>query len=305
MNKTRDVYLPAAPEDENLVSGRFPPQRIRNESTDSVNILIRSEDRSHGNDFDFQSDLIASSAHIRKIQLSKAIVPLCPQINEHNKSVTITHSTGTVTFDLIPGFYSCQSLANMMQQQFLVAWQSLLVTNSVSVSYDIDRRSIVINDDLGALWYLHTGCPFDVYARNVVKFPSKVAGSPVTSRLTESLSLGMIYSRFYILTSSRLTEDQKSFSMISGRGPSNILSIIDVASAYNVSQFAVSISFPGTEFSIDTISYAPKINILNRNKSLRILDLQLEDEFSFNLSTIDTTEMPFEYSTAFFFQGYL
>jgi len=303
--QSRSIYLPASPEDENLVSGRFPPQRIKNEEVDSVNILIRSEDRSHGNDFDFESNLITSSAHIRKLQLSKAIVPLSPQINIHNKSVTITHATGTVTFDLIPGFYSCQSLANMMQQQFLAAWQSLLPTNSVSVSYDIDRRSIVINDDFAAFWYIHTGCPFDLFARNVVKFPTQFAGNPLLSRLTESLSLGMIYSRFYLLTSSRLTEDQKSFSIISGRGPSNIVSIIDVGSAYNISQWAVSVSFPGTTFTIDTLSYSPKINVLNRNKSLRIVDLQLEDEFGFNLNSISTAALPFEYSTAFFFQGYL
>lgn len=300
-----EVYLPATSEDKNMVSGRFPPQRIRTEPADSINLLIRSEDRTFGNDFNFQSDILTSSAHIRKIQLSRAIVPLAPQINVHNKSVTVTHDTGTVTFDLIEGFYSVQALANMMQQQFLAAWQSLNALNSCTVNYDIDRRSIIISDDNLQNWYIHTGCPFDSFARNVVKFPTLPAGSATVTDTSESLSLGMIYSRFYVLTSSRLTEDQKSFSVVSGLGPSNIVSIIDIASKYNEEQFAVSVSFPGTTVIADTQQYAPRINLLNRNKALKIIDLEIADEFGNNLSTLNTTDQPYEYSTAFWFQCYL
>lgn len=300
-----EVYLPAQSEDKNMVSGRFPPQRIRSEPTDSINLLIRSENRTYGNDFDFQSDILTSSAHIRKIQLAKAFVPLTPQINIHNKSVTVTHDDGTVTFDLIEGFYSVQALANMLQSQFLAAWKSLDATNACTVNYNIDRRSIVISDDFGEAFYIQTGCPFDLYGRNVVKFPTLAAGSPTATTVSESLSLGMIYSRFLVLTSNRLTEDQKSFSVVSGLGPSNIVSVIDIASAYNESQWAVSVSFPGTDVVIDTLDYAPRINLLNRNKALKIIDLEIADEFGFNLSTIDTVDHPYKYSCAFFFQCFL
>ena len=85
MEKIPRISLPAVPEDNDMVSGRFPPQRVKVESTDSVNLVVRSEDRLHGSDFDFQIDLLTSSAHIRKIQLAKCMLPLLPQVNENNK----------------------------------------------------------------------------------------------------------------------------------------------------------------------------------------------------------------------------
>lgn len=305
MSNIESVYLIAQPEDNDLVSGRFPPQRVRVEPTDSVNILIRSEDRISGTDYDFDVDLLASSAHIRKLQITKVILPLLPTINANDKSVTVTHDDGDVTFDLIEGYYSVQALANMLQAQFLAAFQSLDVTNSVTVNYDIDRRSINITDDGGENWYIHEECDFNKFGRNVCKFPVLPAGSPTATSVSESTSLGMIYSRFIILASDRLTQDQKSYSIISGRGASNIIAILDIASKYSENQFAVSTSFPGTDFVIDTLEYAPRINILNRNKALKILDFKLIDEFSFDLDTINTPEHPFIYPITIWMQGYL
>lgn len=302
MEKITKVYLHSAPEDNDLVSGRFPPQRVRNESTDSVNMIIRSEDRNFGNDFDFQVDLLTSSTHIRKIQLAKCMLPLLPQINSKNKSITITHADGTVTFDLIEGYYSVQAMVNMMQSEFLNAWISLDPTNLVTVNYNIERREISITDDNGENWYIHSGCPFDLYARNVVKFPTLPSGSlPVTNEY-KSNSLGMIYSRYVIVTSNRLTEDQKSYSILSNIGPKNVVAVLDLSSKYTEAQFAVTSSFPGTDVVIDSLEYAPKINLLNRNKALKIVDIQLIDEFGFNLNELNTPSYTFVYPVAMWFQ---
>ena len=305
MTSENPIYLKALPEDNDMVSGRYPPQRIKNEPTDSVNLIIRSEDRIFGNDFDFQVDLLTSSVHIRKIQLAKCLLPLLPQINENNKSITVTHDTGTITFNLIDGYYSVQALANMMQAQFTAAWLSLNPLNSVTVNYDIDKRAITINDNNNANWYIHTDCPFNNYARNVVKFQTQAAGSATSQSFFSSTSLGMIYSRFIILSSSRLTEDQKSFSIVSNRGPTDIVAILDIASKYDNDQFAVSTSFPGTDVVLDTLDYAPRINILNRNKSLKIIDFQLTDEFGFPLNNINSNDYNFIYPTAMWFQCFL
>ena len=302
MDNIASVYLKSQPEDNDLVSGRYPPQRVRVEPTDSINVLIRSEDRSYGTDFDFQVDLLTTSAHIRKVQLAKCMLPLLPQINANNKSITVTHIDGTVTFDLVEGFFSVQALANMMQAQFTTAWLSLGVGNSVTVNYNIDRRTIVITDDNAEDWYIHTDCPFDRFARNVVKFPTLAAGSVVATSVSESLSLGMIYSRFVIVSSNRLTEDQKAFSIVSDLGPSNILAILDLASKYDESQFAVSVSFPGTNVVINALDYAPRINLLNRGKSLKVIDFQFHDEFGFPLDNINTVDHPFVYPTALWLQ---
>lgn len=302
---TNSVLIPAVPEHQDMVSGRFPPQRIRIEPTDSVNILIRSEDRRHGNDFDFTIDLIASTAHIRKIQLSKFMGPLLPQVNQNNKYLTIVHADGTITTTLTEGYYSVQSFVNMLQSALTVSWSSLGAGNIVTVSYNIERRSISVVDNNGEQWYFASESTFILYGRNVVKFPSKPIGSPLTSNITESQSLGMIYSRFLILTSNRLTEDQKTYSTISGKGPSNIVSIIDLSSQYSAAQFAVSSSFPGTEIVADTLAYSPRINVLNRNKALKLIDLTLDDEFGFKVSSINTPTYTFEYPVAMWFQCYL
>ena len=306
MDNIPQVYLRAYPEDNDLVSGKFPPQRVKTEEQDSVNMLVRSENRIYGTNYNFQIDLQTSTAHIRKMTLSKVGIPLLPQINEKNKSVTVTHTNGTVTFNLIEGYYSVQSLVNMMQAQFLAAWQSLDATNLVTISYNIEKRTIRITDDNGENFYIHSESNFARYGFNVVRFPTLPAGSPLPIGSTLiSNSLGMIYSRFILLTSSRMTEDQKSYSIVSGSGPQNIVAIIDLASHYKSEQFTVSSSFPGTDVVIDTHDYSPRINVLNRNKSFKVMDFQLIDEFGFCLDELDTNTFDFEYPVFFWFSCFL
>jgi hypothetical protein len=301
-----EMYLPARPEDKNMVGGVYPPQRIKTEDQDSINVLIRSEDRNYGNDFKFTVNLLTSTAHIRKLSLAKIGMPLLPQINEHDKNVIVTHVDGTVSFDLVEGYYSIQSFINMLQQEFENAFKSLDVTNNVVVSYDIEKRSITITDLNSEAFYIHTECNFNRYGRNVVKFNTLPAGSalPITFSYN-SVSVGMIYSRFVVLSSSRLTEDQKTYSVVSNQGPSDIISIIDIASAYDSDQFTVNSSFPGTDVIINTLGYSPRINVLNRNKSLKVMDFTLTDEFNFGLDTLNTPTYSFEYPVFFWFVGYV
>lgn len=299
------VRLESAPEDQNMSYGKYPPNRVMTEEQDTVNMVIRSDDRTYGDDFNFQIDLLTSTIGIRKIQLAKCILPLLPQINVHNKTITVTHVDGDVTFDLVEGFYSVQSLVNMMENEFTNAWLSLDVTNAVTVSYDIDRRSISIIDDNAENFFIHTNCPFDRYARNVVNFPTQLSGSGLSTSSIESLSLGMIYSRYVILSSSRLTQDQKGFSVVSTGGASDIVSVIDLASQYSPAQFTVSSSFAGTDVVIDTLDYSPRINTVNRFKSFKVMDFSFTDEFGFGVSTLNTSNYRFEYSVALWFQCYL
>jgi len=296
------VYLKALPEDTDMVTGRFPAQRVRADNLDTVNIIVRSDDRTSGDDFDFQVDLLGSSNHIKQAQLAKCMLPLLPQINVHNHSITVTHVDGTVVIPLVDGFFSIQSLTNMLQSVFTAAWQSLDITNQVTVSYDVDRRSISIIDDNAEAFYIHSACIFNLYGGNVVKFPTEPSGSVPSTTSIESLSLGMIYSRYIILSSRRMTADQKSFSMISGKGASDVVAVVDIASQYSPSQFSVSSSFPGTDVVVDTLSYAPRINMNNRYKSLKVIDFSLFDEFSFSLSQLSTSSYRFEYPVSMWFQ---
>jgi len=302
MEQLPSFYLQASPEDKDMVSGRFPPQRIRSEDPDSVNLLIRSEDRSFGSDFDFQVDLLTTSSHIRKIQLCKAILPLLPQINVHNNTITVTHTDGTVTFTLDESYYSVQSMVNMMQAKFTAAWVSLDATNSVTISYNIERRSITIVDDNAEQFYIHNNSPFVLYGNNVVQFPIQAAGSALSTTSIESTSLEMIYSRYVTINPNRLPEDQKAYSIVSHRGPQNIVAVVDLVAAYTSQQFSVSSSYPGTQFSIETLQYAPRINLLNRTKALKVIDFVVEDEYGFKLSDLDTPTYTFAYGIVMWFQ---
>jgi len=304
-SKVKTVYLQSMPEDQNMVQGIYNPQRVLTEPQDRCALVVRSSDRTNGNDFDFQIDLKTSTAGIRKIQLAKCILPLLPQINVNNKSVTVTHADGTVTFNLVDGFYSVQALVNSLQNEFTTAWQSLDPLNSVTVSYDIDRRSISIIDNNGEPFFIHSGCPFDIYGENVVKFPTEPAGSTPSTTSIESSSLGMIYSRYITLSSQRLTQDQKTFSVVSSGGASDIVALIDISSEYDGEQFTVSASFPSTFVTIDTLEYSPRINFVNRYKSLKVFDLVLYDEFGIKLSELDTPTYSFKYPVSMWFLGYL
>ena len=198
---------------------------------------------------------------------------MLPQINLHNKTITVTHVDGTVTFDLDESYYSVQSMVNMMQSKFLTAWQSLDATNTLTISYNIERRSITIVDDNAENFYIHDDSPFVLFGNNVVQFPIQPAGSPLTNSSIESTSLEMIYSRYVTINSQRLTEDQKAYSIVSNRGPQNIIAVVDLVAAYTAAQFSVSSSYPGTQFSIETLQYAPRINLLNRTKALKVISL--------------------------------
>jgi hypothetical protein len=306
MDEVNNVYLPARPEDPNLISGKYQPQRVKTEEQDSSLMLIRSEDRINGNDFNFRIDLLTSTAHIRKMMLSKIGLPLLPQINEKNKRITLTHTDGTVSFELVEGFYSVQSMVNMMQAKFINALKTLDVTNSVTIVYDVERRAIEIIDDNSESFYIHSESDFINFGRNVVKFPSLPGGSPLpVTTSVESTSLGMIYSRFVTLESSRMIEDQRTYSVVSNKGASNIIAIIDIASAYSSAQFTVSSSFPGTDVIINTYEYAPRVNVVNRNKSFKVVDFELRDEFGFCLDELNTAAYSFEYPVFFWFMCFV
>lgn len=298
------VYLKSQPFDQDMVSGKYPPQRILMEAPDSVNILCKSADRKSGNNYDFTVDLLAGIPNIRKIKLSKIGMPLLPQINSKNKQISVTHTDGSFTVDLDEGFYNPQSLVNMMQAVLSAQWLLLGVGNTVTVSYDIDKRQLSIVDNLGEQFYIWTDCDFTRYARNVVLFPTQISGSALASSSAVSLRLGMIYSRYVIVQSDTLTRDNRSFSSVSNLGATNIVAVVSLTSKYLSDQFSPSASFAGTESLFETID-SPTLNFVNRNKTLKLLDLALTDEFGFSLEDLNTSTYKFDFGVFCVFECFM
>jgi hypothetical protein len=193
----------------------------------------------------------------------------------------------------------------MMQSHFTALWFSLNVANVVTVSYDIDRRQITITDNLSKNWFIADTSSFAKYGGNVVKFNYFSPAFGLNTYTHSSTSLGMIYSRFVLLHSNRLTEDQRSYSMVSKQGPSNIVAVIDLASQYQTSQFVVSSAFPGTDVAVDCLKFSPRINVLNYTKAFKLIDLSFIDEYGFNLNDINTNTFPFDYPVVVWLMGYM
>jgi hypothetical protein len=279
------VKLVADGEPQDQMIGKYQPQRLLASSPNTATVIANSRDRTHGSDFKFLVDLKTEGANFRTIALRKLIFPLLPQINAHNNSMTIEHDDGTFTVTLDSGYYTVQSFVNMLQAKLTAGWLGVGVGNSVTVNYDVDAREITITDNNAEAFFIQSTSSFILRGYNVVGFPSQAPGSARTTTAIASNNLTMIYSRFATIRSNRLAESQRGTSMLSSTGASNIIAVVDLASGYDSSQFATGSAFPGTARVFDT-EYAPKINVLNRHKNLRVFDVEIIDEFGIGVERI-------------------
>lgn len=307
MSRTREgkdytfVKLVADREDEDTMIGKYQPQRIMAVEPTTSTLLINSRDRLSGTDFDFIVDIKTEAANYRTVSLRKIIHPLLPQINANNRTLTVEHVDGIFSTTLDCGYYTVQSFVNMLQAKLTAGWVSLDATNSVTVAYDANARLISVTDNNGEAFFFQNTSSFIVYGYNVVGFPSQAPGSALSTTTISSTNLTMIYSRFVTIRSDRITESQRGSSIISSTGASNIVAVVDLAEGYNDAQFATGSAFPGTAKVFDT-DFAPTINVLNRGKTLRILDVEIVDEFGFGVTSIYSgTGQVFEYPVVMWF----
>lgn len=296
------VKLVSDKEDNDQVWGRFWPQVIQTPPTNRVNIFVSSENKlsSSTNDFNFYVDLRQESANVRSIQLVKAILPLAPQINSKNNvmSITLNGITGTVTLD--NGYYNPNSFVNMLQSKFTTFWNATVAGATCTVSYNPAERNITVEDTSplpGPYNFEFNSSPFSTYGAHVVTFPLDTS-----STLQTSTALEMVYSRYYVIRSSRLCDSQRATSLTSAYQNTNIVAVLPVAEYYDSTQFSPSASFPGTAKTMDCSDTSPVINTTNKNISLRVLDLRVDDEYGFPLSDI-YSDGSFKYTCAFLFVG--
>jgi hypothetical protein len=277
------VKLVADGEEVDLVNGKYQPQRIIANPPNYVNILVNSRSAESGDDFKFYVDLRTESMNLRDIQLCKIIFPLLPQINSHNNVLSGTHDDGNFSITLTHGYYTVQSFVNMLQAKFTAAWIALNPLNVVTVNYNSDGRNIVITDGNGDFFYFDPNCSFIKYGYNVVGFNAGVAYDSDTQT---SINLTMVYSRYITVRSNRLIENQRSYSLVSNLGSGNIIAIIDITEGYGADQYINGSTFPATAKVFNTTDIAPVINICNRDRSIRVIDIEILDEFGFCIDTI-------------------
>lgn len=277
------VKFVADNEEDDLTNGKFQPQRVLANPTNSINILVNSRSRDTGDDFKFMVDFRTESINLRDIQLCKLIFPLLPQINAHNNVLSGVHTDGAFSITLTEGYYTVQSFVNMLQSKMTAAWVALNALNVVTVNYSSDSRTITITDGGGDSFYFNTNCSFITYGYNVVGFNSGVSTNATSQT---SINLTMIYSRYITIRSNRLVESQRSYSLLSNQGSSNIVAIVDLTEGYGADQYINGSTFPATAKVFNCTDIAPVINISNRYKNLRVLDIEIIDEFGYCIDTI-------------------
>jgi hypothetical protein len=280
------VYLGAGREADLQANGKYVPQRVYTTVPQRSLMHIDSRNRVSGNSFNGTYRLIPETSQARSLHMDKVIFPLLPTINDKNNGITIVHATGTGNTTLTNGYYTVQSLVNEMQAKFTALWQALPAgaLNSVSVIYDPSARTVTVTDNDGSLWYLDETSTFNTAGLNVIGFNAGLAFDAISH---VSTSLQMIYSRYVIVKSQRLCEDTRIISTTTATSSAmGIVAILDLVEGYDASQFSTGTSFPSTTKVYNLENSACHINVHNRGKAIKDLDLSFYDEFGNNIYNI-------------------
>ena len=298
------VKLIADRVEQDYKDGRFYEQAIIQVPTNRTNILVSSSDKTSASfsDFNFYVDTRQESSNIRSIQLLKTVLPLLPQVNDHNNvmSITLDGNTGTVTLD--NGYYNPNSFVNMLQAKLSTFWNTTIPGATVTVSYNVAERNITVEDNSpapGPYNFQFNSSIFSQFGLHVVNFPLGVS-----STIQTSTSLEMVFSRYYTIHSNRLCENQRATSLTTSYQQTNMIAIVPCMDFFDNTQFSPSSSFPGTSKTFDVSNTSPVINTTNKNISLRVIDFRIDDEFGNCLDTIYSDGF-FKYSCAFLIAGYV
>ncbi len=265
--------------------GKFFPQRVQSVVPNRINILIDSEDRIRESTSDFDFIIrFQSEVFVRQIYLTNAILPLCPTIHDKNKTLKVTVNGNTFNITLDTGYFNPVTFSNELQNKLSAAWiANVDPLATVLVTYDNAGRFISVVDTSpggigGPYPITFLDSSFSKYGKHVCEF--KIDNASITQK---SISLEMIYSRYYYIKSNRMSQNQRAASVSSGPNSMNIVGIVYNTDMYDETQFQSTI-FPGTSKSYE-LTNPPVINMTSLS-SFREVDIQIEDEFGFNLYTL-------------------
>lgn len=282
-----EVVLKATIESEEIAAGKYPPQRIRSEITESLIVVIDAADRLVGNGCNFTVDLKSEVTRVRLCRVARLILPKLPTINAKNDTFVIKHEDGTVSGTLDKGFYNINTLLNEITTKFNIALAS--VGDSVTTAYDSRTRVISITSVNGKDWFFTDSCSFIRYGLNVHGFQGKDAALDPTidGAITHfSDTCGLIYSRYITLKSRNLQAYVRN-SSINSKGQTDILATACITDNYSAADFDPSSVYTGSFIVDRVIDDSPVFLIAGpRFSALRQIDIKLEDEFGFPIEEI-------------------
>lgn len=289
--KPTPVYLASVREPLDQMNGTVRPQRVTSMLQDTAIIQVDSSLRKTGNDFNFIADFLQSNASFRQIQLTKAMLPIIPQINDANNVLVIKIGGAQfLTINLPNGYYTPDRFANMLNEQVGNAFATLGET--IQISYIPLTREIRMDNASTEFGIVDT-CTYARFGKNVANFPTIDQNAVLSETELTSISMSMVFTRYIQIDSCELVRHQRGTSLIAGRGAVSVIGYVDLIGAYNVEQWSpTQYLFPGTSASF-AVANAPRINIRDSESTPRVVDFQLKDEFGFTLDRIgDSLQYP-------------
>jgi hypothetical protein len=287
------VKLAADEEDPALVSGKYFPQRVMMQPCYTSALIVDSQDRvaGFGDGFNFVIDLHQEITRARSIQLTRIILPKVPNINTNNNTISFKHelSGSTIlTFTLPNGFYSPANLATAIAQNMsalLVAYGGS-TTGQIIGSYNVGNYDhlITIHDIQDKKFFFDMNSSFIKYAVNVAGLPGlDISGDPAVVGSGTISSSHVLYSRYYIIQSKRLSETMRTPSFSSDLR-NGIIGIVDCVDNFLPEDYSESTNNTTADFSADVLN-APLINIALDQKNISTFDITITDEFGFSPTT--------------------
>ncbi len=282
------------PLNKEIFMGRVKPARVRAQTPDTIMYLVDGKDRlAGGSSFDFQVDC-GKPLRALNATLSRVCIPKLPNVNAVNNVFQIRHITeGTgptnpiMTGTIPVGFYNQNSFMTVFKIALDEAAAAAGLTDTFTVDYDNITKTMVVTSVLNEKWYFITGSPFITYGQYFVPFPSHNSTANVagTSGQTSwySSPIGLLYSRYIMIKSSRLSANAKEVCRTSSY-KTNVIAVISLVDQMSQDDFDVTGVFNGSLILDTVVETSCNLNVAYHNKELGPIDFQIVDEYDFPLS---------------------
>lgn len=269
-------YIKPSDKDEiDLLTGFLVPPRVNANQQEKILLLCDSEDAvSKMSPYNFVVNFLQDVQYSSKAEISRVLTLKIPNVNPQNNTITIVHATaGTLTFTIPGGYYNPPGLANALTLAFNTA---LGAFDSVAISINQTNRTMTITSVGGYNWYFSATCSFIVRGIYLTGFFGGVA----TNNTSQTSSImTMVYSRFLLIRSNRLTQNALISQSRTSDSISAVIAVIPLTNALSNSDFNIDDDYTGSIFLDTSVSQTSCVQNVSTNTGLQQIDFQITTEW--------------------------
>jgi len=265
------------------------------ETASNSTMLLDTSDRVSGGPFNSFFDLGSNLSRVRFTQLDKVILPKLNNVNRGNNTFRIKHALGTTgVITLTPGMYNTTTIANELTAQINAAFVLAGIVDTVTVSFDPITRTFSIQS-VNALnfFIIQDNLLFVNYADTLIPFQTEPEANVPSSTIVYSGVAAMIPTRYLLISSDALTQQQYGRSMVtSSIKPTSLVGIVDIADIYNAVDFDISIPYKGIYETLKVES--DKIpQFTSGNELIRTIDITVYDGYGRQIADFYSLGSPY------------